>query len=261
MLTKIQENGRESKLYELYQLQYYNFLDPFWNYSKVYLDHVGYGFDPDDHQWLANSNNTLGRAIFYLEVSSVFNTAIYFSSEKANWLEVIGSAIKPTIHERLVKFVDKEIKKALPNFLNNLPLEIETPVPPIVELIIKTAKKNRCRFSDAAIAVREMGSAKDYRKFITKLNSSLSKGRGGFIETAEIIKDLKLAISEWVNYLDLDLELTRRRRRIKIEKLPFIGKLLAFCNLTDVEVKDYILSPAPGYLAFIASWYGWRNKG
>ena len=261
IVNKIYGSNKDSKIFELYKLQYSGWRDPFWDGSKkLYMDKIGYGFSHKDHRWLTDSNNSLGRAVFYLEVSSIFNTPIYLSSQKADWLSMIGTAIQPSIHERLVKLVDSEIKQVVPDFLNNLPMEIEIPVSPIIELIIKKAKKDNCCFSEAALAIRELESANDYRKFLLKLNLALSEGRGGYIKSALIIKDLRIAISQWVEHLDLDLEITRRRRRIKFEKLPLIGTLLCFFDLSDVEIKDYILKPVPGYLAFIASWYGWKDR-
>ena len=256
----LKSSGKESKLYQLFKFQYMQAYDPFWiTEDKEYIDHYGYNFDHKDHSWLADSNNSLGRAIFYLELSSIFNAPILLSEEKKDWLEIIGNAVRPNIHERLVKFVDIEIKKIATSFLEEYHNQIDLPVSPIIELIIMKSLKSHSPFSETILEMRENPSVKDYRNYLDLLNESFAKGNRGLIEIGTILKPLKNAISQWVEHLDLDLELTRKLRTFKIEKLPYIGDLLSFFNLSDIHIKNYLLNQRPGYLTFIASWYGRKN--
>lgn len=260
-INVLKNQDKQSRLNNLLKLQYTGALDPFFiGEDKAFMDQAGYGFNYNDHRWLTDSNNSLGRALFYIEVSSSINASLFLTQRKKDWLQLIGTALHKTIHDKIVTYVDDEIKKMALDFFEDLPLHLDIPVSPVIELIIKSALEKNCPLSSSVYEIRDTENVKEYRKFLSEITKCISMGRPGMLAVGKMLKSLKRAVSEWVTYLDLDLELTRRRRQLKIEKLPLIGDMLSFGGLSDIEVKDYILGQNPGYLAFIASWYGWTDQ-
>jgi hypothetical protein len=228
--------------------------DPFWSggekrlHDRFVREHV-VGIPPT----LANTDDSLGRALFYLEFSRALDTPCRLSSGKRDWLSIIREAVRPTVHEILAKCVDEEVKKAVGEFLAAGP---DLPCGPVAEMILRDSIFRREPLSSAAIRIRQSDQgAKEYRQLLAELREELGKGRSGWKRVGEVLNQIRRVTQIWSRTLDFRLEVTRKERKLKLEKLPVIGELLSFAGMDEMTIKDIVLNKPPGYLAFISRWY------
>jgi len=228
--------------------------DPFWSGGEKRLHDR---FEEENIRGiprsLANTNDSLGRALFYLEVSRALRTPCSLSGGKSLWLSTIRETILPTVHEKIAQLIDNEIKKAVGELIAAGP---DLPCGPVAEMVLRDSIFKKEPLSATAIRIREEDTdAKDYRQLLAELRMEIDKGRFGWKRVGEIMKQLKRVAEIWSSSQDFRLEVSRKKRTLKLDKLPLIGDLLSFASMDEVEIRDVLLNKPPGYLAFIAKWY------
>lgn len=227
--------------------------DPFWSMpEKKYHDIL---FKNALGSSLADSSDSLGRALFYLEFSHQLGITPTLSSGKKDWLNHFEEGIVPSVHSRIVNLFDKTISEQLSTVLLDVTGVCELAPPPVAELIVRTCLTENRALDEVTMEIRESKEAKSYRKLLATIRDSLMGGRPGIIEAAKATSALSDLAHLWGEALDPKLGVYREKRTLNFKHLPLIGKLLETASMSEVEIKDYILNSPPGYLAFISSWY------
>lgn len=232
--------------------------DPFWSHTeKRYHDllvresTVSRFTCPS----LADSNDSLGRALFYLEFSQELDITPNLSPDKKHWLNEFQRIVEPPLHDRISKLFDKAVTEELDTILHNAAGVSQIATPPVAELIVRTCLAQNRPLDEVTMELKESREAKSYREMLATIEGNLKRGRAGQIEAARAIRSLSDLASVWSEELDPTLGVFKRKRTLSFKSLPLIGKLLETANMSELEIKDYILSSPPGYLAFISSWY------
>ena len=84
----------------------------------------------------------------------------------------------------------------------------------------------------------------------------MQSGRPGLVRATKAVRQIKDLATLWNKSLDdFNLGVTHIKRKLDLSVLPLVGELLKLADMKDVEVKDWLLSHQPGYLAFISRWY------
>ena len=133
------------------------------------------------------------------------------------------------------------------------PFELVTP--PVAELIVRKCLSENHTLDEATMELRASSEVQSYRELLAEIEGALKRGRTGRLEAGKAIRALSNLALVWGESFDPSLNITRQKRTINFKHLPLIGKLLETANMSQVDLKDYILSSPPGYLAFISSWY------
>jgi len=226
----------------------------FWSsVDKNYHDAMRSAHDHLIPASLANSNDTIGRAFFYLEFARHLGHALLLSKDKRRWLDIMGEKLKLSLHEKLKQSVDaKMIDEAFQ----------EQPVatPPVAELILYKAIVEGMPMIDAALEIRQSREAIDYRVLLSELRIAESSGsRPSIVQAQTKLRELDALVQQWRLAGDTSIGIVWKVRTLKFGKIPKIGWLADFAGMSEIKIHDLILNQPPGYLAFVASWYAPRH--
>ena len=227
--------------------------DPFWAASeKEYHDAL---FRRGVYTALADSHDSLGRALFYLEFSRRLGVTPTLSSGKQFWLEEFKQRLVPPLHRKIADMFDKAVSEQLLTVLDDVTAVRALETPPVAELIVRTSLRENLPLDTVTMELRDSKEARSYRSLLADIEGLLATGREGLLEAARAISGLSKVASQWSKSLDPGLGVSRKSRRISLKTLPAIGWLLEAADMSEMQLKDYVLTSPPGYLAFISSWY------
>jgi hypothetical protein len=236
--------------------------DPFWSESEKRYHHLLFRQSTASRQSTARpfveTDDTLARALFYLEFGRQLDITPNLSSEKKLWLDKLQQIVTPPVHARITKLFDDKLTENLKSILNEAASARAIATPPVAELIVRTCLMQNRSLDEVTIELKESKEAKSYREMLATIEGNLKRGRLGIIEAAKEMKALSNLAELWGKELDPSLGVFREKRTLKFKSLPLIGKLLETASMSEMEIKDYILDSPPGYLAFISSWYTHR---
>lgn len=204
---------------------------------------------------LAESNDTLERAFFYLEFGRQLGHVPLLSTSKRRWLEIMGAHVQQSLHDIIKQKFQKTVLEQLEMDLGPAFEQIVTPTPPVAELVLRSAIERSHSLWQAALELRQSQEAADYRRLLTELRGLLHAGRPGAVEAQRCLSGLAKVAQIRGTHNDVALGVSRSKRKLKFDKIPLIGNLLAAAGMSEVEIRDRILTAPPGYLVFIARWY------
>lgn len=249
-----EENVAEERI-KLEKLTLLGADDPFWSGTeKEFHDELDRSFQGKIGS-VADSQDSLGRAIFYLEFGHYLGHVPFLSAGKRHWLTVFKQALVPPLHEKIVKMFDAQIQRELELHLCEVLAEETVDTPPVAELILRESINKQRPMLDIAIELRETKHSIDYRELLRSIRAALRQGRSGRIEAEQAIRGLSRIAFLWGTHLDLQMGLTRTERVLKFDQMPIIGGLLKAASMDTVKLRDFLFETPPGYLVFIASWY------
>lgn len=178
----------------------------------------------------------ISRTFGYIELAN--NHEIYFSPHPLrNILSQTTSSINNIEANKIIAYCDNLFVESEVGKYTNIDIH----VPPVVEHVISFSRKNKISIPESITAIRNTKNATSFRKYCAILENEIKNltPRKKISHYQSLLKDIHLNVESWVN--DINENVRYRKRKIKLSKLPIIGKLLESAGMHEPEVKDPIL--------------------
>ncbi|MYN40327.1 hypothetical protein GTP55_13170 [Duganella sp. FT109W] len=203
----------------------------------------------------STGGDTLSRALFYLEFSRRQGDVALLGPGKRKWLQLIGHAMEASMHELIAKKFDDKLQADLKSMVPTAFSTTQVTTPPVAELVLRTAIAQGISILDAAVQIRESADAQAYRALLGQLRSQMTINRATRMEATRLLAALDDTATLWAKHHDTLMGITHQKRELSWEKIPLIGDILKAAGMSKTEIRDRILNPQPGHLAFISRWY------
>lgn len=202
---------------------------------------------------IANTNQTIPRAIFYLVLSEFCKAPLFLSPAKDDLLKYVSEMCTSDLLKDIEDTVDKTL---LGEVLDLSKTGIS--LPPLAEHIFKTAYKKKISIVQAMADIRESKDAKKFREWLHGIHVNLIDGtRPGLIEAEKMIGNLRETVQKWAENMDIGLDVTHKYTPFGVgictDVLEKIGIYIEIPSIS-FEIKDPILNKHR-HFKFIASWY------
>jgi len=171
-------------------------------------------------------------------------------NREASLVTQISNFMDRTSVTVLEKF-DQKLRESTSGLASNLDVK----VPPVVEHVLAFSKANGISVAEGVKEIRESKNAKHFRSYFNALDSELKdlSPRKRITVFQPLFKDIDNLCNVWIG--DLDAEVKYRQRKIKLSKIPVIGKMLEICGVGEVDVKDPIIRAEKSHFLFINDMY------
>jgi hypothetical protein len=226
-------------------------------------------FDHPDKNWmdlistmaptqLANSNDSVGRTFFYLRVAGTAHVPLLLSPQKAENLEKVEYKVIPEIFKSLQGRVDAALMSKVNAIFSTKEDEnvVTVQEPPLVDWIIRNAETHGLSLLDSALALRETKEAIAFRVWLKGIQSDITSGDRVRIQKAALAAvSADKYINEWTEAFDPQYGIYKKKRSLKLGKIPVVGWLFDLFSVDGVTINDRILTNPEGHLAFFARMY------
>jgi hypothetical protein len=192
---------------------------------------------------LGKSNNTPGRAMFYLELSRLLEVPMLLHPRKVEHLAQLGQALEATwrsTYNQITEAVRTGLKYE----------ETELPIPPLADEIIRLAKIERCSLVEAAKQLRRTRELIALRKKIQEIGSLATGNRN--VEARRMLSQEAGAIVAAITSRQSP-EGIISRKTVNIAELPAIGWVLKVFGKSEITVPDVVLREQP-YVTLFSRW-------
>lgn len=227
-------------------------------------------FDHNDKHWMdrvcslnyvggiANSQESVARAFFYLDVARSARVPLLLSPSKADNLESIEKEVIPELFKKFQERIDAALMARVNAIFSADAKENAVVIhePPLVDWIIRNAEAKGLSLADSALALRETKEAIAFRVWLKEIQADFSSG-----DRARILRAFQKAIKaheyikEWTQEANPQFGLTKVKRTLKLGKIPVVGWLFELANADNFTVSDPLLTAPEAHLAFIAKMY------
>jgi hypothetical protein len=203
----------------------------------------------------AGSDESIQRAIFYLEVANSSSTPVLISAKKRGMLDALKLNAERVAHQYIESAINAAFKEKATSetFAHFAGASVE--LPSMLEMILARALTYEESLMDAAMSIRTSPYATAYRRYLHDLQKKLKAGRleRGLIAT-EMAK-LKATVSEWLKNGDARIRIDYVKRELQYSKIPTIGWVTELANIKNLEINDPLLEAPPYYLTFVSNWF------
>jgi hypothetical protein len=221
--------------------------------DKDYHDHMFSNGIP----CFADSSDTLGRTLFYLELGRALDVVPCLSPAKSRWMNDLEKAGHAQAHALVVELLDVHLRKDYLGWLDRWDQASRPHVPPVAHLVARRAAGSGISLAAAASEIRSSPGAQEYRELLAKLQAQLQ--RRNLWESAGVIKALTLinkCAGQWLNEGDFGIGVKHQMRTLKLAGR--IGpEFLHVSAETEITVRDLLASGLPPdqrFIAFVSSW-------
>jgi hypothetical protein len=143
-----------------------------------------------------------------------------------------------SVAEGSVEYLDKQRKAALQEATEPV-ITLDLEIPAIPEYVHHYACDRELSYLDAALVLRDSKNAKAFRKWCAMLTARRDAGRDAQAEVATSIVKMRKAVSAWCD--DVEDRVGHAQRRIKLEDVPYLGKVLKAFGLSEWRLRDPVL--------------------
>jgi len=198
---------------------------------------------------IADSNRSVPRVIFYLELSRHAGLQIFLSYEKRNLLKQLRKLLWRDAFLVVSQKVDSAIKKPEAPELDANDIILSTP--PLVDLIIRRAFARKISLEQSIIEVRNLEGAQQFRDLLAQLEHLLMvDDASASLEVRKLLAPLVKAAETWSAAADAKVTWLWQA---KVSKLPWIG---AFLEALGIEAPTLpIRVRHRSYVQFVSEWY------
>jgi hypothetical protein len=222
--------------------------DFFFGDLKSYADQVSRGIYGLGSA-IADSNKSVARVIFYLELSRNVGLQMFLSYEKRDLLKRLHTLLWQDAFAIVSKTLDSTVLKNLPVVPETEDTRMQTPS--VVDLVIRHALNRKISLEESIIAVRNLDGAQDFRDLLAQVQRLLMLGdHASILKINQLLAPLVKAAQTWAAAADPDVT---KLLAAKFSKLPWIGNLLEALGLGEAVIP--IKVPYRGYLQFVSEWY------
>jgi hypothetical protein len=221
----------------------------FYSDFKRYVDQISRGFPRIGGGGLADSNQGVPRAIFYLELSRQLGLQLFLSYEKRDLLKQLEKLIWKDAFSLVSTAVDAAIMKSQAIGAEYSDVRLQTPA--VVDLVIGRAFDRKISLEQSIIEVRNLEGAQQFRDLLSRIQHLMMVGdKASTLEVNKILAPLLKAANTWSIAADPRV---RWLWKAKIGKLPKIGEFLELFGLEvpAIPIKGHFRS----YVQFVSEWY------
>lgn len=180
-----------------------------------------------------NSNMTVARAWFYLELSRKLGIPMNIDPIRSAFLRNHTNCIDPIAAALTEEFIEKVTDI-------NGPIAFDVTIPPIPEFVLAFAKRERISLHEATMRVRDSKNARAFREWCGRLFQARARGYSSLQEFKDMLASFKNACAAWTLHIGEGVE--HRTRKLCLGDLPWgIGTLLKAVGMDTREVRDPIL--------------------
>jgi hypothetical protein len=215
---------------------------------KRYTDEIYRGFHTLGGS-IADSNQSVPRAIFYLELSRHLGLQMFLSYEKRNLLRDLKKLLWQDAFTVVSKNIDSVMKKSARFADETSDLSVQTP--PLIDLIIRRAFDRKISLEKSIIEVRNLEGAHQFRDLLAKVQQLLMIGdAAAALDVRKLLTPLLKAAETWSTAADPRV---RWMWQAKVSKLPWVG---AFLEALGIEAPALpIKFRNRSYIQFVSEWY------
>lgn len=197
------------------------------------------------------------RFLYYQELASFSSTPVFLSPSKDELYQVIHENVLPEAFRLIETTVDRSVASRLHKmFTEAYRIDFGFDFPPIAALIFRFAEKEGTSLWDAALHIRSLQAARDFRRWVREIQCDFLRGQAGTLDAYKNLKKFDENLRFWLETQDPNAGLKFRPRKAKLKALPWsIGKIFESAGIEEVNYRDPILGTASGYQTFVASWY------
>jgi hypothetical protein len=210
------------------------------------------GFPDTFFPSFANSDDSLRRALYYLELSRRGHVPLVISDEKTNQLLKIKEKTNKFLHdiisERVLKSVD-----FLGSFGENNDEGISAQLPPLQDMILRRSLEHQKSPINIALEIKLSEPAKAYQKKVRELWLSRDADITIKRKAAKEVERLSAKINVFADNPDEGVRF--RRRKISLDWIPLAGPMLKAIGSDQIQLNDPIITPANKVDVFLSSWF------
>jgi hypothetical protein len=231
--------------------------------SKSTIHNVPPGFEDDaeirrlsNHEvhlplCVLTSTRTLSRAHFYLELARELGVPLIVDPVRSRYFDVlfrnVGKNLRDGTPEKIIARFDSAVLQ--PDIEQGL-ISVDLSIPPVAELVLRFAKRQRCSLHEAILAVRDSKHAQAFREWCSTFAKHEENGRPGAKEQVEMLAQIEEVCNMWRE--DVKEGVRYKTRRLNLEHLPIIGGVLKALNMQEaLTIKDPILVPKKRHSYFL----------
>jgi hypothetical protein len=198
---------------------------------------------------IADSNRSVPRVIFYLELSRQTGLQMFLSYPKRHLLTKLHKLLWQDAFSIVSQTVDSTVKKRLAVSADTEDQRLQTP--PVIDLVIRRALDRKISLEQSIIEVRQLDGAQEFRDLLAKVQRLLMLADGAsMLKVNHLLAPLIRAARTWSTAADSNVSALLHA---KFSKLPWIGQLLEALCLSEVIVPMKV--PYRSYLQFVSEWY------
>ena len=227
-------------------------------WDPVEKKHFDERVDPQSMSWIRNSDQSLARALLYVELARYASAPVFLSAEKEQKLANIGHRfIRDALHI-VQQEVDQAVFKSLNNSIRDLyGRQFDIPYPPLVRYIVSVAYRHGLPVWDAAQRIRDLPAAVVFRSWLAKLQHHLLAGSSSadLLYVQQTLATLSAIAEQWGAECGSSFGIRYRTARADLGSLPLLGTVFKIAGHATAEIKDPLLARGIDYLNFISEWY------
>lgn len=209
-------------------------------------------------RWIADSDQSALRALYYLELARFAAVPVFLSREKERNVRSFGGKLVVEalriVQARLDDAVFNQLKQGAESAYGT---EFRLDWPPLVRYIVAISQKHRISLFEAMLRVRGMRAAVEFRRWLGKLQRLLLavESSGALMEAEKILHDLSVLAEQWGDECDAGYGVRFAKGKASIGEIPGIGFVLRLAGKADASFKDPILNRTIDHVSFVADWY------
>jgi hypothetical protein len=197
-----------------------------------------------------NSDMTATRAHFYLELARELGIPLNIDPVRSAYLlATLGKANEA--------FPGGVPARVVQDFINRITAEekddlfvFDLTIPPVAELVLRTAQRRRISLGTAVLEVRNSKNAKTFRDWCSRLFSLREEGGIGVRNESRRMKaEFTKACETWAS--DAAEGVDYKTRKISLGDLPLVGKILKAVNMDEFLIKDPVISSSRNLRYFL----------
>lgn len=208
-------------------------------------------YEKTPYETIHMSNDFSQRANVYAEVAK--ENDIYYSPhpERERVLTGIVNRYVEMTTKSVIEQFDQKIIESQDGVISN----IDVKIPPVVEHVIYFSKAQNISISESINEIRYSKNGVAFRRYFADLDGEMKSlsPRKKLPAQQKLCKELDQLYGEWLN--DMNSEVRYRKRKIKLAKIPIIGKILESVGMSEININDPIIFPGKPHLLFINDLY------
>jgi hypothetical protein len=196
------------------------------------------------------STRTLSRAHYYLELASELGVPLVVDPVRSRYFDLLFRQVKKNLKDAPEKIIARFDSAVFQPAVEEDLISVNLSIPPVVEHVLRLAKKKRASLRDAILEVRESKHARDFRNWCSVFVSHAEGGRPGAKKQSEMLKEVDEVCRMWRD--DEQEGVKYITRKLNLEHLPRIGGVLKAFNMHEtITIKDPVLRPKKKYSYFL----------
>jgi hypothetical protein len=132
-------------------------------------------------------------------------------------------------------------------------------IPPVAELVWRTALELNISILEATLRVRQSPEAQAFRTWLHTLSQLLMVGtRPAEQRFVAALRDLLSAAKAWCERSDATIGM--KRTEIDVGAIPTVGWISKLAGMPKIEINDRWIHAPPEHVVFVSKWYSEIDK-